>query len=658
MSDQNRNDWNDDLDFESLADEHDTGSDFADEDLSDFEDSVYGTDEPAEEEAPVEAEIQEPTPVKARKRGGVSGGWLGFMFGTAILVSALGLASAVALLTGVDPLSLWNPSGLTAFDQVINFQDHPQNLLYLVGVGILLLMVLGSAAVARSARSTNARLATAEDMLAKVTALRLENEDAWAPPAFKADPECASFVAETLGSWRMQQSRQKRLLGLEGELHRLSKSVADGTSAGPAGRFDNPAVGAVSDEFTRLMDELASAHKIAEEAVNKDQDTAESTMELLQDARTWNHATLDSLGVQGAALEQVAQKVGLLAAKVSEASEGSGGQQGLVDDLKALADQPGGGTVQGAAAAAAELDQLVEKGSKLAFQIAMEVARLGQRGERLLPMTKALEGLTTSFRQAAAGLKTEDEGTPPSDTGKADGLEAVIARLETNAQTNWAELGQLAAELGPRAGNVSEGLGDLADGFNLQEDRLRHLGSRLSDLTGLEFKAEDLKAGRADNPPEGSLKLASSDPFAIDAPGKTSAPEVDPFLSSTVELPGEPDGSPDDVFTTSESAARDSIFGDAPDPVIEPVAEPEPAPVVDIVPEAPEMPEVSEVESPQAAPPVEGFSSGSFGDIELSAEEEKVYDLADFDAVRIDTEEASDTDRIYDLSEFGAVRVG
>ena len=37
--------------------------------------------------------------------------------------------------------------------------------------------------------------------------------------------------------------------------------------------------------------------------------------------------------------------------------------------------------------------ELVDRGSKLAFQIAMEVARLGPRGERLLPMTQALEEL-------------------------------------------------------------------------------------------------------------------------------------------------------------------------------------------------------------------------------------------------------------------------
>ncbi len=37
-----------------------------------------------------------------------------------------------------------------------------------------------------------------------------------------------------------------------------------------------------------------------------------------------------------------------------------------------------------------KMNSLVDRGSKLAFQMAMEVARLGTRGERLLPMTQSL----------------------------------------------------------------------------------------------------------------------------------------------------------------------------------------------------------------------------------------------------------------------------
>ena len=52
----------------------------------------------------------------------------------------------------------------------------------------------------------------------------------------------------------------------------------------------------------------------------------------------------------------------------------------------------------------AELNDLVDRGSKLAFKIAMEVARLGPRGERLLPMSQSLEDLTTGFRKAVDAL--------------------------------------------------------------------------------------------------------------------------------------------------------------------------------------------------------------------------------------------------------------
>ncbi len=110
---------------------------------------------------------------------GISGGALGTMFVASVLVAGLGLAGGLIFVTGVDPLSLWNPAGLTQVDQWFNFQTYPLNLLYILGGGILSLGFLGSWAVARAVRNAESRHQMAIQLLDQLAALRLDQENAW-----------------------------------------------------------------------------------------------------------------------------------------------------------------------------------------------------------------------------------------------------------------------------------------------------------------------------------------------------------------------------------------------------------------------------------------------------------------------------------------------
>jgi len=664
MSERDKFDWNDDMDFESLADEQEAqlGDDSSFGDLTDFEDlsdfdslSDEGTaaaDEPADSGSPEESfEEQELSSVpedapgstvgnpgsRFRRKKVISPLGLGFTFAVAAFSAAIGIGGVLIPATGIDPSSLWDPSGLGSYEQWVNFHDYPLNLLYAVAGATTLIILLGSWVVARAAAAANKRFRASEELLDKLTGLRLDNEEAWQDPAFKTHPAVVAFVTEILGSWRLQQSKQVRSLGVEGELHRLEKALSTNSRTDLVGRFDSPAVGSLADELTRWFDELDAARKDVAQVKAKDQHEAESILSVIQDARSWNRSTLDQIGVQGAALERLAVHVKDLAVRIADAATAASDREDPTAKTEQIKSQltklEQSGKVD-MSVVASDLNDLVDKVSKLAFQIAMEVARLGSRGERLLPMTQSLEEMTTEFRQVSSQLKdSQESGGSQSETLAAARirLDELAAELLAASQGPWNDLGRTASQLGPAAMSVSGSLTEIARAFNNQGDRLTKLGESCSELTGAEFDASDVLAGNPEAPPEGELVLAQFDPFGKDVTDDQGASkELDPFASAEPLLSGTDEPVSDLGFSTTVTPGQDS----------------------DLLPEEESIPESSGermLDLPDSAP-----------EPELSDAAEKVYDLEDLGAVAMtDETETNDPDaadnRIYDLEEFGAV---
>ena len=583
MSDQDRFDWDDDLDFENLADEQ-AVPEMAPTQEQDFV-AEEELDPPAMETTPTAEE--EPAPAAAAPgKGpglGLSPTWWGLRFTFATLIAALGLAGGVIYVADVDPLSLWRPEGLLQMDQLINFEAYPMNMLYLMGIGVVLLAVLGGWSVAHSVRKASGRHQLSASMLDKLTALRLDNEKPWQDAEFKNDPRVAAFAAETLGSWRLQMAREKKNSGLEGEIRRLQKAIESKDREALTDRFDNPMAGSLADAVVELYDEYQAARNETRSVRDKDEAESRELMNLLQDARSWHRQTREKLAAQGLSVEKLAVQLSEVARK-AESLDNSDQQVAIGAAVSDINREIEAWSSKGNAGdKLASLNDLVDRGSKLAFQMAMEVARLGTRGERLLPMTQSLEELTTEFRQATAAMADDDGAEAYVDIKKR--LDQVQARLTGGNGPDSAAVAVQAQTLVGNANQTRQSLQDTVQGFGNQSSRLDNLGSRLGKFSGVAFDPGKLAAGKADNPPEGGLDISQHDPF-----GKNQVPET----GGTSEV----------------------------DPFSQPLAA---SPL--------------ELEAP------------------LPKEEEKVYDLAEFGAVRIDggAADADAEEKVYDIGQFGAV---
>jgi len=659
MSEKDRFDWNDDMDFDSetegneaYEDFHDPLDGFADyDDMSDYED-LPADDVPVadaieagardDSAASVNDESNDSTPSDPRpattmkrpkRRRGLSAMGLGFLFSTSILVAGVGIGGAILLAEGVHPRSLWQPENLRQIDQLLNFSDHPLNILYMVAMGVAFLALLGSYKMARVAAEANTRTREAEEMLDKVTALSLDRQDEWQSQEFKGFPPAEDFVMRTLGAWRLQEARQKRLMGVEGELHRLEKALNKNSRPDLTGRFDHPAVGRLADEMIRYFDARESAAKKLEDYQSRDRSASTDVLGLVQEARIWNGATLDDLGVQGNTLDVLARQMADLANMADKTSAAAGSTDGLTDIIegirKDLAGQPVAGI--GSESVAAEWNDLVDRGSKLAFQIAMEVARLGPRGERLLPMSQSLEDLTTSFRQLADRLNGQDGSRTATN-----GLEKVHRKLETLAaliteedHSPWRDLADEVQDYGPSAARIAATLTRMTEGFNTQEDRLVRVGTSLATMTGAEFDSSSIPRKESSDAPVSSLDFTRPEkrPPASDF-GATPA-EVDPFATA---------GS---SFLSGSDTPADSEFSSStlPEGFASPTAgsaEPEP------------------IELEMDSPGNFGLGSDSPPDMPLSEDEEKVYDLEDFGASAAMEPDPEPEEEVFDLASFGA----
>ncbi|HPF69534.1 MAG TPA: hypothetical protein PLQ13_02590 [Candidatus Krumholzibacteria bacterium] len=645
MSRNDQNEWTDSLDFESLADEQES---IAPEAAADAPAEAPAAAAPAEAPAPSRR-----TPRK-RQRPRVSGGGLGVLFAASTIVAAIGLAGAVVTAAGLDPVGLWQPQGLLDTTRLVDFQAHPLNLVYVVAFGTVLLALLGAASIARAVGAASRAAAADAVLVDKLTALRIDDEKGWQDPLFKQHATAAAFVNENVGAWRLNEARQRRATGLEGELQRLVRAAGAGNRAGLADRFDNPNVGSVADELVRYHDEREAAQQEAAAIRAKDREEAERLLNLIVEACGWSNAAMDKMGVQGRQFEQVAAAVRRLADQGSRGADdpvarSAAALASLRSHLTSLKPAPASG--------AADLDKLVDRANKLAFQIAMEVSRLGPRGERLLPMTQALEELATEFRSVGAGVgrpEASDEAFAAADHT----LGNVQHALEQAAAAT-AEWRRAANETAPVAATVAAQLAALTTGFNGQIERLNNAGEACARMTGLTFDPATVKAVDPVEAPQLDLGLSRFDPFGSQAadPAPSSilgaAPEFDPF--ATGEAPAADAGGgfadPDPFLAEAEEPVYDlGGFG-----AVSLDAAAEAAPAIPAFDVTPAFDQGFAADAPAAAPARAGAPDEPQDD---------VLDLASFGAVRLDHNEpalalqpAGVDEDIHDLAEFGAVRL-
>ncbi len=661
MSEQDRFDWNEDMDFESEADVQEGFDDFEDpldgfadyDEMSDYDD-LSENDVPAEDARKArdgtESEAAEvvreglaekiPTSEKAasvlkkqKRRRGISAVGLGFLFTASILVAGVGVGGAILLAEGVHPASLWQPQNLLQIDQLLNFADHPLNILYMVTMGIVFLALLGSYKMSKAAVEANTRTRDAEDMLDRLTALSLDKQEDWQSQEFKEFPPAEAFVIRTLGVWRLQEARQKRLMGVEGELHRLEKALNMNSRADLTGRFDHPAVGRLADEMIRYFDAKDAAVRKLEESESKDRNNSTEIIDLLQESRQWNGATLDHMGVQCVAVDELAGQMDDLARHIENATAEAGSTESMTDIIegirKDIATQSSGR--MGIDQTVSELNDLVDTGSKLAFKIAMEVARLGPRGERLLPMSQSLEDLTTGFRRLADRVNDRDGGDAPTPALNSvhKKLETLAALITQDDQAPWRDMADEVQDFGPAAAQISGNLTRLVDGFNEHEDRLVRIGTSFADMTGAEFDSSLIPRKEPSDAPVASLNIIGRESLARPMEPAMAPVAVNPF--ATADSPILPQG---------EGLVDPDLSSVLPRPET-PIAE---------ASTGPEVPGL-ELEGParfdlNPEPPA---------DMPLSEDEEKVYDLEDLGASPVAEPETEDTEQVFDLSSFGAI---
>jgi len=578
-----------------------------------------------------------------RRRSG-GGGFLCFIL---VLLAGLTLSTGLLTATGAQPEMLLDFSGFQDPLTIGDFRAHPVNAFWLAALITLAAAVMAAVAVDRRVSGLSQSTDVDGEKLAAMAQLDPERPETWQDERLQSDPDLAPVVSNLLGHYNLQQAKLMRYVDLEGELHRLEAAIADQNADALDAAWENPAAGSLADQVARV---LKRNQEMDEQATGRTEGFEEQGPDLvtgLRDARTWNNTTLESLNQQGAAAERLARGLSKLADMLPQDDQRQRQRDRVRQALTAVQTELANLPVRGAEKRRdleAPLTGLVERASRLAFQIAMEVARLGVKGERLLPLTQDLEELTTELRRSTEGSSRETEDDPREralDTVRGRLAELDPKILEGDASDG---LGDSLRELTPLAGQSAQALAQVSRTFNVQTARLVQMLNVMGDLTGMDVAGE----GDPTAAPGSGLAVEAYDPF-----GSQAAPEsglvADPFASSA--------GS---IFDTSTAADAgefgQNLLADTPEPAAEtPAATVEPG-LMDLTPEPAEpvapTASVEPLDLAEPAEPTEPITEG------VPSAAETIYDLSEFSAEKLAPEAVAEpAEPIYDLSEFGAERI-
>lgn len=592
---------------------------------------------PVEAAAPV---VPGPERRRAAPRRGHGTGGVGFLSFLLVLLAGLTLGAGLLTATGARPEALLDFSGFYDPATIGDFSAYPVNAFWLAVAVVLVAAMLAALSVDRRLRDLSRDGARDAAALAAVRRLDPEKPETWQQTDLQADPDLAAVTDSLLGHCNLQQARLTRYVDLEGELHRLETALAEGDRETLASNWDNPAAGSLADQAVQLLAAREEARLAVDERLQNIDARGPDLVSGLRDARTWQTGTLEQLNQQGTVAERVARQLARLAEQMPADDQRDRQRdrmrQALVAVQSELSNLPA--RPEQRREDDSPLAGAVERASRLAFQIAMEVARLGAKGERLLPLTQDLEELTTELRRSA-----DPGGSEPGDDPRERAIEAVRGRLgeldpEVLGGPATGDLATKLQELAPLATQAAGGLAQVARTFPVQTSRIIELLELAGELTGLDTGG----AGDPSASVSSSLSVDRFDPFGSEsAPG--SGLVADPFAQSSgsifdaggdggdfssAVLPGEDEPAPAEPLADVPAAASGStLFGD-PDPASEP-------------------------------PPLEVTAARDEVVAGVPSDAEKVYDLREFDAVRLpDTSGAADAEPVHDLREFGAERIG
>jgi hypothetical protein len=621
-----------------------------------------GRGQAANEKAPAGTTTASTAGAPRRHRGGPG---KGAGLGTALLLCSLMLLSGLAVGLGVLTAMggtydiLLDFRGFHDVATISDFQSYPANAFWLAVAVTLLAGLLAAIGIQRRLRGLQAAFRAQGIVLEAVRHLDPDHPESWRHEALLADADLAATTGNLLGHYHLQQAKLTRYVGLEGELHRLEKAIADDSQVDLQGNWEDPSAGSLADQALRMM----VARDEALRAAAAQQETfAEQGPDLvagLRDARRWQGVTVEQIQHHGAALERLTRKLTTLTTALPAEGEEEHRFARLVQAVTAVRDTIASLPARNAAHQdSPKLSALIERISRLGFQIAMEVARLGTKGERLLPLTQDLEDVITEFRTLADSSQQATAAEKPLEQVLV-ALRGRLGELDPDVLKTMvpADLPHLLAELAPIAGETSHGLSQLTKSFGLQTARLQQLRETMAQVTGLPLD----DGGDPMSVPGSGMLIERCDPFAS---GKLpdGGLVADPFASSGGSIFEDPAASASDFtravlpgeedrltsFQGLEPAAM--VLPDAPDlsGPADPVAAPEsaaprqvPAPAGELV--LTSLQGIAELPQQPA----------------LSPADEKVYDLREFDAQLLPTGSGdADVDAaVHDLLEFDAVRI-
>lgn len=562
-------------------------------------------------------------PVKGgpgRQKAGRAGVGTAVFFCVLVLLAGLTLGAGVLTATGGAPEAMLDFSGFSDPLAIGDLQAHPVNAFWLAAGVTLLAGLLVAVGIQRRLRAMQEIILEQHTLLDAVGALDPDVPESWRHEALLNDPDLSTVTGNLLGHYHLQQAKLTRYVGLEGELHRLEKAIAEDSQVDLQGNWESPAAGSLADQALRL---LAARDEAARNISQQQETVAEQGPDLmvgLRDARHWQGTAVDQLQHQGAALERLSRHLGKLAGSLPDSEDGPRRHERLVQALAAVRDGLASLPARGVGREGGDqgsLSLVIERASRLAFQIAMEVARLGAKGERLLPLTQDLEELTTELR-AMMDPAAADAGAEDPRERVLEMIRGRLGELDPQALQTLApaDLPRSLSELAPLATETAAELAKLARNFSQQTSRLQQVSHLASELTGL-----PIEDGGGPETAGGGMMVDRFDPFA-----SGSQPEsglvADPFASSGGSIFDGPGDGASDFAHTALPGEAESLFT---------AAKPEPGALdldLDVEPTLP-------------------------------SEEEMVYDLAEFDAIPLppDPGDGPSAAPVHELCEFDAVRI-
>ncbi len=546
-------------------------------------------------------------------------------------------------------------AGAVAFGAARGGFRGPLDVRGLVGLGFAAGGALALAALAGWAVSTLAARYEREHrrhraLLARLGTLDLDSDSGWQDPSLRAEGDLSRFLDAVRARDRLQRSALARSAVLEGELTRLGKGLLAGERSAVTEAYEMPLVGRAASGAALLHEEIDRLRVAQAELEAKLQEAGGQATTAAAEARRWQAQAGGRLGALQTALQRVGSETQRLAGAFAEKLRAleeieQRGVPSLVDVRGALPAEAAGAQAGQLIQTAHAIKDLVARGGSLAIQTALEVTRLGDRGETLFPLTESLKSLVTEFQGIATRLEraARDQESTGSALARAQAqMDEIVAASgrDIPEPEAWRRGAARAGELRAALVRIGADADALVQAFAEQGARLEALAGALSELTGVACEAIDATAPGAGG-------------FEIEAFGGPALGESDPAFPA--RAPAAPPATPAPAAPTAAAPAHDRLFAvDAP---------PAGAPAAPAAPRggsifAPEEPRLDGGEPDAPATPE--------APAEAAAEAERIYELAEFGAVALDAPSAApaappameEEDHIYDLHELGAVALG